>query len=92
MPEAVMTFGKHRGERVEEVPLEYLLWAASSLADPPPCVVEELKRRAGMHGSRGAVEAASAVASLLFSQSTKKGKARKSKWKRRKIRSHYRNR
>lgn len=92
MSDAVMTFGKHTGERTAEVPLEYLLWAANSLADPPQCVVEELKRRASMHGSRGAVEAAAAVSSLLFRGSTKHGKKRKGEWLRRKIRSHYRNR
>lgn len=89
MADGLITFGKHVGEPASEVPLRYLIWAASSLASPPPCVIEELKRRADQHGSREAVEASAAVSSLLFKGSTKKGKKRKGKWLRKKIARHY---
>lgn len=86
----LMDFGKHVGQPASEVPLEYLVWAAGSLADPPSCVVNELKRRADRHGSREAVEAGAAVASLLFTRSTKSGKKRRGKRRRQKAGSYYR--
>jgi hypothetical protein len=92
MADGLMTFGRHLGQPASEMPLRYLLWAASSLATPPECVVEELKRRASLHGSREAVEAAAAVSSLLFKGSTKKAKKRKGKWRRKQIAKHYRQR
>ena len=92
MTDGLMTFGRHRGELASEVPLEYLLWAVSSLADPAPCVVEELKRRSEQHGMRGAIEAAAAVSSLLYKRQTKRGKKRRGKWLRGQIKKNYRNR
>jgi hypothetical protein len=89
MADGTITFGKYVGYLASEVPLQYLIWASSSLASPPQCVIDELKRRADMHGSRDSVEAAAAVSSLLFKGSTKKGKRRKGKWLRQKIAKHY---
>lgn len=84
MADGLITFGKHCGQPASEIPLKYLIWAASSLAQPPKCVVEELKRRASQHGSREAVEASAAVSSILFKRSTKKGRKRRGKWFRQK--------
>lgn len=82
MTAATMTFGRHRGEPANEVSIEYLLWAASSMPTPPPCVVEELKRRAEKHGSREAVDAAAAVSSLIYRQAKTKGKKKRKQWRR----------
>lgn len=82
MSDTTMTFGRHRGEPASEVPIKYLLWAASSMPTPPPCVVEELTRRASRHGSREAIDAASAVSSLAYRQAKTPGKKKKKKWRR----------
>ena len=61
-----MTIGRHRGLPMPEVPTDYLLWCAASMREVPQVVVEELKRRSQVYGSRDAVECASAVSSLLY--------------------------
>jgi hypothetical protein len=57
----LMTFGKHRGDPACDVPLDYLVWAMESMAKPPACVLDELRRRAGRYGSRDAVPAQAAL-------------------------------
>lgn len=76
----VFEFGKYRGLPSCDVPLSYLLWAVDTHAEPHRCVIEELRRRAGLHGSREAVAASAAIGSLAFRQSrTARRKPRKSK-------------
>jgi hypothetical protein len=62
----VMTFGRHRGDPACDVPLRYLVWAMESMASPPACVVDELRRRAGRYGSRDGVAAQAALSGLAF--------------------------
>lgn len=57
----VMSFGKHRGLPACDVPLDYLVWATASMARPPACVMDELRRRASLHGTRDALEAQSVL-------------------------------
>lgn len=33
---SAMPFGKHRGEDVEDVPTDYLVWFVSNVKDPKP--------------------------------------------------------
>jgi hypothetical protein len=52
-----MNFGKHRGKRIDAVPLDYLLWAAECATGISPpmkrAIREELNRRAsGGNGRR----------------------------------------
>jgi hypothetical protein len=46
-----MNFGKHRGKRIDAVPLDYLLWAAECATGISPpmkrAIRDELDRRAG---------------------------------------------
>lgn len=69
----VITFGKHRGLPACDVPLDYLVWATESMARPPVCVLEELRRRASLHGSRAALEAQAALNGFGF-RSAKRGR------------------
>lgn len=57
----LMTFGRHRGDPACDVPLDYLVWAMESMAKPPACVLNELRRRAERYGSRDAVPAQAAL-------------------------------
>ena len=66
MEVGTFTFGKHRGLPACDVPMEYLLWAVESMATPPECVLEELRRRAAQYGSRWAVEAQAALNGLGY--------------------------
>lgn len=57
----LMTFGRHRGDPACDVPLKYLVWAVESMARPPACVIDELRRRAERHGSRDSIPAQAAL-------------------------------
>ena len=57
----VISFGKHRGLPACDVPLDYLVWATETMARPPECVMEELRRRASLYGTREALEAQSVL-------------------------------
>jgi hypothetical protein len=57
----LMTFGRHRGDPACDVPLRYLVWAMESMACPPPCVINELRRRAASYGSRDSINAQAAL-------------------------------
>jgi hypothetical protein len=89
MTDSRMTFGKHKGLPVSDVPLAYLVWASQKLTNTPRCVVDELERRAGMHGTREAVDAAAAVSKLRLDRGLKKRK-KKARWVSGKIQWHYR--
>lgn len=70
----VMTFGRHKGDPASDVPLRYLLWAMGSMESPPACVTDELRRRAGRHGTRDSIPAQAALSGFLAT-----GKARRPK-------------
>lgn len=61
-----MDFGKYRGVSAREVPMDYLLWCVESIGDPPACVLDELRRRAGFQSGRQAIAAQAAVASFWW--------------------------
>lgn len=69
----VISFGKHRGLPACDVPLDYLVWATESMAKPPACVLDELRRRAALHGSRSSLEAQAALNGFGF-RSAKRGR------------------
>ena len=77
---AVMRTGKYRGQPLPEIPVDYLIWHAANIATPAKVVVDELERRAKSYGSRDAMPAAEAVASLLFRRNDRSKKGRK-KWR-----------
>ena len=66
------TFGKYKGELMENLPVEYLAWCLMNMPYPPVSVTDELVRREKKHGSRDAVEAAAALSNALWKSTTKK--------------------
>ena len=57
----VISFGKHRGLPASEVPFAYLAWATRTMAAPPACILDELRRRASLHGTRDSLPAQAAL-------------------------------
>lgn len=46
--EVTMTFGKHKGTPLREVPVEYLTWALDSMTNCPAYIIIELTRRGSL--------------------------------------------
>lgn len=65
-------FGKHRGLPACDVPLSYLAWALDAMPKVPPCILEELRRRAASHGSRQAVEAQAVLSNWGYRSARKR--------------------
>lgn len=76
MDSDIINFGNHKGQHACEVPIDYLVWAATAMQKPRPCIVLELRRRADLQGTRDAVEACAALSALSFRQA-RKAKPRK---------------
>ena len=49
-----MPFGKHKGEPIEDLPTEYLVWLADNLTDKPD-LVAEAERQLQMRSGKGVV-------------------------------------
>ena len=43
----IMTFGKHRGKRLENIPRDYLLWVLDNTS-PQPTLLRAIKKRLGL--------------------------------------------
>ena len=75
----VVNFGIHKGLLVSELPVEYLAWAVKTLKRPQGCLLPELERRAGLHGTRDSLTALEALSSIKCR--TLRKKCHKGKWK-----------
>lgn len=73
----VMKAGKHKGQLVVDVPIEYFAHHVRYTATPARYVIEELERRSKMLGSRDALEASAILSKLLFRQSDRSKAGRK---------------
>lgn len=72
METAIIDFGRYKGRPVCDVPVDYLGWAVTAMRHPPASIVMELKRRAQLHGTKDAIDAAAAVSALGFQKARRR--------------------
>lgn len=74
-------FGQYENELVRDVPVDYLAWAARKMSKTPDYIIAELRDRAAIHGTRDALDAASALSDYKYrTTKNRKKKRKKSNW------------